>query len=238
MTLLKRDDTNISKVPWNIFDILAVMMITIFVAGVLYEVLNVSFNNQNIVFKYFSYFSPLIMIFVPYLWLKKRYNINWKSLGLRIGSYRFLTHFIIGAVSAFLILLLMRIIPFLYEATLKADSIHIRNFFALLLTPLTLTGFTKFILAPLGEEILFRGVVYGYFRGKIGIVLGIFTQAIISTIMHFFYIKEAFLSNHFLSIVIYFVSIHIILALLYEKANSLYPSIICHSTFNYLLFIY
>jgi membrane protease YdiL (CAAX protease family) len=238
VALSKNKHTTILRVPWNIFDILAVLILTVIFAAVLYGLFFISFNNQNSIFKYFSYSFPLVTIFVPYLWLKKRHSIKWNSLGLRSGKYRFVTHFILGTVTAFLIILLMRIIPFLYEATLKNDTIHIRNFFAILLTPLTLTGFAKFILAPFGEEILFRGVVYGYCRGKVGIVLGIFVQAFISTIMHLFYIKEAYLSNHFFSTIIYLISINIILALLYEKANSLYPSIICHSIFNYLLFIY
>ena len=198
VALPKKTDTINLKVPWKIVDILAVLMLTVIVAAILYWLIFISFNNQDIIFKYFSCFFPLATIFIPYLWLKKRYNIKWNSLGLRCGKYPFIIHFILGAVTALLFLLLMRIIPFLYEATLKNDAIHIRNFFALLLTPLTLTGFTKFILAPFGEEILFRGVVYCYFRGKVGIVFGIFSQAFISTIFHLFYIKEAFQANHFL----------------------------------------
>ena len=238
VALPKKNDTTNLKVPWNILDILAVLILTVIIAAVLYGAIFFSFNNQDIIFKYFSWSFPLVTIFIPYLWLKKRYNINWNSLGLRCGKYPFIANLILGAVTAFLILLCMRIIPFLYEATLKDDAIHIRNFFAILLTPLTLTGFTKFILAPFGEEILFRGIVYGYFREQVGIVLGIFTQAFISTILHLFYIKEAFQSNYFFSFIIYLISIHIIFALLYEKTNILYPSIICHGIFNYLLFIY
>ena len=73
----------------------------------------------------------------------------------------------------------------MHEALLLSDSIHVRNLFAILFVPFSLTGFTKFILAPFGEEILFRGVVYGYLRERVGILLGIFVQALISTMFHF-----------------------------------------------------
>lgn len=226
------------QVPWNILDVMAVLLSTIIVAAVLYLAITFLFNKSDIIFKFFSCSFSLTMIFIPYLWLKRRYNIKWSSLGLRIGKYPFIINFSIGIATAFLFLLLIRVVPFLYEVVLKDDTIHIRNFFAILLTPFTLTGFTKFALVPFGEEVLFRGVVYGYFREKVGIVLGIFSQAFISTILHFFYIKESFLNNDFLSVIIYLISVHIVFSILYEKTNSLYSSIICHGVFNYLLFIY
>jgi membrane protease YdiL (CAAX protease family) len=132
----------------------------------------------------------------------------------------------------------MRVIPFFYELTLKDDAVHLRNLFAILLTPFTLTGITKFALAPFAEELLLRGVIYGYFRKKLGVVFGIFSQACISAILHLFYIKECFHSKELFIVVIYLILIHIVFSYLYEKTNSLYTSIICHGFFNYLLFIY
>lgn len=236
--LTKKVNKTNCQVPWNILDILAVLLVTVILGAVLYLAISFSLNKQEIIFKIFSCSFALSMIFIPYLWLKKRYNIKWSSLGLRIGKYPFFMNLTLGIVTAFLFLLLIRVIPFLYEVALKDDTIHIRNVFAILLTPFTLTGFTKFALTPFGEELLFRGVVYGYFREKVGIVLGIFYQAFISTALHLFYIKEAFYSRDLFSAIIYLISIHIVFAILYEKTNSLYPSIICHGAFNYLLFIY
>ena len=236
--LTKKANKTKCQVPWNSLDILAVLLFTVIFGAVLYLSISFSLNRQEVIFKVFSCSFALSMIFIPYLWLKKRYNIKWSTLGLRIGKYPFILNFILGFVTAFLFLFLLRVIPFLYEVALKDDTIHIRNVFAILLTPFTLTGFTKFALTPFGEEILLRGVVYGYFRKKIGIIFGIFFQAFISTVLHLFYIKEAFYSKDLFSVIIYLISIHIIFSILYEKTNSLYPSIICHGAFNYLLFIY
>lgn len=238
MDLTKKVNRIDYQVPWNVLDVLAVLLSTIIVAAVLYLGISFLFSKQDIIFKFFSCSFALSMIFIPYFWLKRRYNIKWSSLGLRKGKYPFIINFSLGIATAFLFLSLIRVIPFLYEVVLKDDTIHIRNFFAILLTPFTLTGFTKFALAPFGEEVLFRGVVYGYFRKKVGMVPGIFFQAFISTILHLFYIKESFLYNDFLGVIIYLISVHIVFSILYEKTNSLYSSIICHGVFNYLLFIY
>jgi CAAX protease family protein len=236
--LPKKNGTNNLKVPWSIFDILAVLMFTVIVAAALYVIITISFKNTDIIFKLFSYSFPLVTIFIPYLWLKKRYKVKWNSLGLRYGKYPFIAQIIIGTITAISYLTLIRIIPFMHEALLLSDSIHVRNLFAILFVPFSLTGFTKFILAPFGEEILFRGVVYGYLRERVGILLGIFVQALISTMFHLSYIKEAYQSNIFFSFITYLIVLQIIFAFLYERTNSLYPSIICHGVFNYILFIY
>lgn len=238
MDLAKKINRNDCQVTWNILDILAVVLFTVIVAAVLYLAISFLFDEQDIIFKIFSCSFALSMIFIPYLWLKRRYNIKWGNLGLRIGKYPLIINFSLAIATALLLLLLMRVIPFFYEITLKDDTIHLRNFFAILFTPFTLTGITKFALAPFGEELLLRGVIYGYFRKKIGIVFGIFSQACISAILHLFYIKESFYSNELLIVVIYLILIHIIFSFLYEKTNSLYTSIICHGLFNYLLFLY
>ena len=89
VALPKRNGTTILKVPWNILDILAVITLTVIVSAALYGIFTVSFSNQDIIFKFFSYSFPLVTVFIPYLWLKKRYNIKWDSLGLRCGKYPF-----------------------------------------------------------------------------------------------------------------------------------------------------
>ena len=90
------------------------------------------------------------------------------------------------------------------------------NLLAVLLFYLTLG-----VIAPLCEEILFRGFFYAAFRNKIGVPLSIIASSALFAVMHFDKSGAPML----------FV-IGVVCAYMYERTRSLIPSIITHGLWN------
>lgn len=80
------------------------------------------------------------------------------------------------------------------------------------------------ILAPLKEEVIFRGIFYPPLRGVYGRGKGILFSASLFALLHFDVVR-------FLPLFIG----GVILTWLYEKTSSLWPSILAHGTWNVLM---
>ncbi len=79
------------------------------------------------------------------------------------------------------------------------------------------------ILAPLIEELLFRGLLYGYLRGRAGVAVSVIVSALIFAVLHVV-IPPLFVMGA-------------IMAVLAERNRSLWPSIALHATNNGLIVI-
>ncbi|HEY3374548.1 MAG TPA: type II CAAX endopeptidase family protein [Candidatus Aquicultor sp.] len=79
------------------------------------------------------------------------------------------------------------------------------------------------VVAPLVEELFFRGFVYPAFRQRWGVTAGVIASSVLFSLFHF---------NAFLFIPIMFIGIA--LAYLYETTGSLWPSIMLHALNNFL----
>lgn len=77
------------------------------------------------------------------------------------------------------------------------------------------------VLAPLVEELGFRGLLYGYMRGRTGVVLSIIVSALVFAILHIV-IPPLFVMGA-------------ILAFLAERYRSIVPGIVLHATNNALV---
>ncbi len=80
------------------------------------------------------------------------------------------------------------------------------------------------ILAPLKEEVIFRGIFYPPFRNTYGRGKGIIFTAGLFALLHFDVVRfiPLFIGG-------------VVLTWLYEKTSSLWPSIIAHGTWNILM---
>lgn len=88
---------------------------------------------------------------------------------------------------------------------------------------LALLGMTMVtgIVAPVAEEVAFRGVLYGWLRQRFGARIGIVVSALLFSVAHGIPPLIPALAVQ-----------GVILALLYERSGSLWPSIITHGTYN------
>jgi membrane protease YdiL (CAAX protease family) len=89
------------------------------------------------------------------------------------------------------------------------------------------TGFLLVVIAPVAEEIFFRGFVYQAFRNSYGVWPGAILSGLVFGVIHFEFFKLVQLA-----------ALGVILALLFEKTHSLWPPIMLHAINNALAFIY
>jgi membrane protease YdiL (CAAX protease family) len=89
------------------------------------------------------------------------------------------------------------------------------------------TGVLLVLVAPLFEEIFFRGFLYQAFRNSIGVLPGAVLSGLLFGAIHLQLFKLVQLAI-----------LGVILALLFEKTSSLWPAVMLHGINNTLAFIY
>ena len=171
------------------------------------------------------YSGGLLGLCVPILWIRTRYGYTKAALGLRRGNLRSLTSVAIGGAVALAYYLLVRLVLFPHPTPLSTRP----SYLALVLVPLSISGFSSVILGPISEEVLVRGFLYGYLRKLLGIGPGLVLQALLFSALHL-----GSSSHSSLHTAIDAFLIGSMLGILYEKTGSLFAPIICHSTVNYL----
>jgi membrane protease YdiL (CAAX protease family) len=87
------------------------------------------------------------------------------------------------------------------------------------------TGMLLVVVAPFAEEMFFRGFLYQAFRNSFGVLPGALLSAVIFGAIHFEFFKLVQLAI-----------LGVILALLFEKTQSLWPPIMLHAVNNALAF--
>ena len=229
---------NNAKVPWSISDIIIVFLLIFLSAAIIFLFLKSTSSDEAAVFSLFSIFYSLYTLAVIYLWLKIRYKISLKDLGIKVGKYKIRNQFVLGVLVALCYLFILWICPFWHEIAFHQVSGFRKSLVVIIGTLFTMTGFSTFILTPVGEEILLRGFLYRYLRKKMGLLLGLFIQSSIASIMHFSSLLGYLEIGHVFGYLSYIFFFNIIVAMLYEFSESLYSSIFCHAVFNYILFLY
>ncbi len=89
------------------------------------------------------------------------------------------------------------------------------------------TGVLLIGVAPVAEEIFFRGFLYQAFRNSYGVWPGAILSGLVFGVIHFEFFKLVQLAI-----------LGVILALLFERTRSLWPPIMLHAVNNTLAFIY
>ena len=216
---------------WTIKDVLVVTLCILGGGIIFYFSLLFLFGDSTTTFRLARYVGSLLTIFIPLFWINKRYGLTKEALGLKKGNLSLPLSVLIGIVTGLFYSFLIKSTLFRYGSVI---DLNIPNLYIyLILVPFSVSVFVTIVLTPVGEEIMFRGFMYGYFRKKMGIIYGLLFQAFLFSLIHFKYIY----GNTFKFIVGGFLA-GLILGILYEKTGSIYPSIICHGTINYLSIIF
>lgn len=176
--------------------------------------------KNGIVLAIFVAIQDLVIVSAAALFSVVRHRVGWDRLGLR----RFDVPVGCGLVVALLIAsygirfcyaalaLLLGYRPALQDVLNRLDTEGVG---------LVLTFTAAAVIAPIAEEIFFRGFMYGGLRGRIGAVGAMLVSTIFFTALHFSI--DQFIPIFFLGL---------FLAWLYEKTGSLYPGMLLHATNN------
>ena len=220
---------------WNFYDLVKVILIIsgltlLYFIPVTFFVINE--NNRDLIILLGEYIVLILLIFVPIFWVTRKYNVTKDSLGIVVQRKSVLKYSIIGILFAIIYFIILQFLPFQFNLpTIPTEQKASASILTLILFPLTLVGFRISILSPIAEEVFFRGFIYGYFRKRFGIKFGLIIQTIIFTSLHTFYITRYFDYYALINVAV----IGLILGSLYEITGSIYPSIIFHCTFNYII---
>jgi membrane protease YdiL (CAAX protease family) len=210
-------------------------LITLVVIFILYNVFGVVlillnergyFGGNPLFYSYLAYaifFCPLIALSA---WLiLRRHGRGLKELGLQWGrAGRTLLAGGGGGLVAlassygayFLIVLVFYLIA--GRSPVSAESQHMREMGG---GYLVLVVLVTVVLAPVFEEIFFRGLLYPALRRRTGYKVAVILDGLIFAVMHF---KPLFMISLIL--------VGIVLAFIYEKTESLFAPIITHAFYN------
>jgi len=221
MTFEKRIQIEASSpesVPWTVQDVWFTMTFLVFYVVMEYasaHIVGLTAYKKNIGI-YAAFFE--IILLIPIIWLVfKKYHASWSALGFR--SFKGIA---VGMGCGFLVLVyIVNFFLAILLALLKVSpSVNWVTTIQNISSPwwLVMTGV---ILAPLVEEIFFRGFVFTGLRQRFGWVKAMLISAVVFAIGH---MQITNLIPIFL--------LGCALAYLYQYSKSLWPSILIHMTTN------
>ena len=217
----------ISKTPWGFKDILLVTIISIFIPVLSVALSLFVLKNKTIGEYLFVSLTSLLSIFIPVLLAKRYYKLGKESLGITKGKWSIKSIILISVGVALGYFLLESVVV---GRKLIMNQSLVTNTLKILLSILSIGGFLRFVLVPVSEEVYCRGFLYGYIRRKLGVKIGLCVQALIFSFIHL-----DFFSFSSISLVFQRFLGGLLAGILYEASDSLYPAMITHATFNYLI---
>lgn len=173
-------------------------------------------------------FQSLASIAAIQLLVLRRRDLSFQNLGLRPfpPEWRRRTAAVTLMSFALVILIQSLMLRFLGEVP---DNPQIPALTFERPSPLTLllSFLVVCAIVPLFEELLFRGLLFGWLRLRLGTYFAAGVSALAFAAVHgmLFAIPGIF-------------ALGMILALLYERSGSLWPAILCHGTYNALMLIW
>lgn len=180
----------------------------------------VALAKNGIVLAIFVAVQDLIVVGAAVLFGVARYRVGWDRLGLRgfnapLGcglSIALLIASYAVRICYGLIALVLGHQPALQDVLFRLDTQGIG---------FVLTLIAAAVVAPIAEEIFFRGFLYGGMRQRIGTIGAMLVSTLFFTALHLSI-------DQFIPIFV----LGLFLAWLYEKTGSLYPGIFLHATNN------
>ena len=228
-------DDDLDHIPWTTSD--ALKGVALLLAATLF--LSLLIVGLILIFKISSreslltvaFLSVLVDFLVVWLFTVKKYGVKIASLGLRWAKGDAWIAPLI-ALAGFVVIILIENIyanALFYITKLKPPDQPVIELFGRgrfgFLIAVVIAG----LLAPLGEEIFFRGFVYAGLRRRFGVIKGVVLSSLVFAAFHF---------NLLLMIPLFFIGAA--LAILYEYRRSIAAPYIMHLLNNLgaLLYLY
>jgi membrane protease YdiL (CAAX protease family)/uncharacterized RDD family membrane protein YckC len=159
---------------------------------------------------------------VVWLFLGLRRHVHLADLGLTTVRWRWLAAILPALAATFVVEgILAEVSEALFPPTPATQCQDIQSAYGSAL-PLALIGVA--VVAPFVEEIIFRGVVFGWLRGRLPVPAAVVISAAIFSAAHLGYLQWSLLLPIF--------GIGCVLASIYHYSRSLWPGIAIHSSIN------
>ena len=215
---------------WNLSDILLVLIIVFGGESIIYKILEFSFSWQKsplVLTLILHLTQSLLLVMLTLALVVYKYDYSLADFGLiKVNFGKNINYGVMGGVIIWLIVTFSN--NFIYSIATKFFQVEpptqqaiqsllsSDNLFLFVIHSLLIV-----ILAPITEEIFFRGFIYPYCKRKLDAKGGMLISGLIFAVAHF---------NFWIFIPTFIGGV--ILAFIYERTNSLYPAMIAHSTWN------
>lgn len=211
-----------NPVPWKGREVLLVLLVLIGVSWLFGEM----FQEAGLTGKFFvitATAQALAVIGLVLYFARGKYRLSWARLGLTgVPATRILAA---GFGGGLILFLLVSLISLLLN-WLIPQPVEPQPYVEILLAAgkgweilgVILVGS---LIAPLSEEIYFRGFLYPYFRQRLGVDYGLWVSALIFGALHLDLVRLAPLTLGGFG-----------LALIYQRTGSLWASVIAHGVWN------
>ncbi|MDP3979785.1 MAG: type II CAAX endopeptidase family protein [Chlamydiota bacterium] len=215
-------------VPWGIIDIIAVLLFVIGLQILIVIIPSMGIDQVIGVSKEISgtYVVEIVGISFLVLLLRRRYGIYWDTLGFKkSGNMAACIWSIIYYISAIPWIILMALIT-AFLADKLGIQLEPQQITKMLLSnqswcDFILTCFLVMIIAPVGEEIFFRGFVYPVMKRWMGLGFSAVFNALFFSLLHY---------NIYAFLPVFVIGIFLVL--LYEKTGNIISVMLFHITFN------
>lgn len=158
------------------------------------------------------------------LFVKVRRHASLTALGLRRAEWRWLLAALPFAWAAFILEgITGRLSQSLFPQTPANQCADIRGAYggAFLLAVIGVA-----VIAPLVEEIVFRGMVFGWLRGRAPVAWAVLISAALFSLEHIGFLEVTLFLPIFTA--------GVLLAVLYQHARSIWPTVLVHGIFNFV----
>lgn len=215
--IFEQTELNPPRNPWNTSDTWIGLLILLFSLG-LFVILSIQFNFGESSLSSLLLIIPQLLMMIPitliFFWRK----VNWKELGFSKFKWEDLAlgcGFVI-AIYFFTIInnLVMTMLGVTTQAELIFDVLNETEAFVLFVL-------TSVLVAPIVEELFFRGFLFKGFRQKYGWKIALVLSALIFSLFHG---QVATLLPTFL--------LGALFSYLYQRTESIFPSMLLHFLVN------
>ncbi len=220
-----------NQIVWSIKDvslgILSLFVVNIFI-GAIFAVATKNFKSHPLLaIAVVSLTSFVLTIFLAWWLTVHKYHINWSDLGLHYLSLTKILPFVFltEVVVLFIINFYGQLVFIFTRAKIPRQPVV--ELFGRSSFGLTLAALVVVVLAPIGEEIFFRGFVFAGLKKYWGVAWGAVVSSAIFALFHL---------NGLLFIPLFIIGVA--LAWLYEFSGSILPSIMLHIINNLLALTY
>ncbi|MGM0471914.1 MAG: CPBP family intramembrane glutamic endopeptidase [Bacillota bacterium] len=227
-----------SKLFWDGRDLGLIIIITVIITAVTNHLLTKLPVELLEMLPLVKQYRPLIINLVQFMTMfvssvyiiVVKYKLSLWSIGLRLNNWqRIITLGISGGIGICSMVLLInlgiqKLIMELWQITLPSQPIIDRLMSTQ--SQLIFLGYSLLIVivAPVTEEIFFRGLLYQYFKARLGLLSGSFLTAGIFALFHF---------NLWTFLATFVGGLGLIM--LYELSQSLYTAVLAHITWNLII---
>jgi membrane protease YdiL (CAAX protease family) len=172
--------------------------------------------------------SYLAILLLPIWRIKKCYGVGKEALGLKKGKWSPMISIVIGGISGLIFMLLQQYVEqcIIGGTLVPLDRPGAMRLVKEIVSSLSPVGALFYLLVSVAEEGFFRGFIYGYARGVMGITWGLICQALLFGVLHWGYLGPTVFLK------VYYVCVGLLLGILYQRSDSVIPGAACHWVMN------